>query len=93
MRRIIVMTAVLGLLAVACGADPAAAPSTSATSPSTTTAGSTSTRAPTPATEPPQSATPNGPAAPDFVLELANGGSFALSQETKPVYMVFWAEW
>jgi hypothetical protein len=34
-----------------------------------------------------------GPAAPDFTLELGNGGEFTLSEGTKPVYMIFWAEW
>lgn len=34
-----------------------------------------------------------GPAAPDFVFALADGSSFSLSGEQKPVYLVFWAEW
>lgn len=38
-------------------------------------------------------ARPQGPAAPDFELALGTGGSFSLSAEQKPVYMVFWAEW
>ena len=33
------------------------------------------------------------PAAPDFTLELGEGGSFTLSQGEKPVYLIFWAEW
>jgi hypothetical protein len=33
------------------------------------------------------------PVAPDFELALAGGGSFRLSAEAKPVYLVFWAEW
>ena len=36
---------------------------------------------------------PEGPAAPDFTLALEPSGEFVLSQEAKPVYMVFWAEW
>ncbi len=36
---------------------------------------------------------PEGPAAPDFTLALEPSGEFVLSQEVKPVYMVFWAEW
>jgi hypothetical protein len=36
---------------------------------------------------------PEGPAAPDFALALGEGGEFRLSDEQKPVYMVFWAEW
>lgn len=31
--------------------------------------------------------------APDFTLALADGSSFTLSEEAKPVFMVFWAEW
>jgi hypothetical protein len=54
---------------------------TTATSPSTDDA---------PATERER---PDGPDAPDFTLALGQGGSFTLSAEQKPVYMVFWAEW
>ena len=38
---------------------------------------------------------PEGPAAPDFTLALNADGAttFVLSQEVKPVFMVFWAEW
>jgi hypothetical protein len=36
---------------------------------------------------------PEGPAAPDFSLALEPSGEFVLSQEVKPVYMIFWAEW
>ena len=35
----------------------------------------------------------DGPAAPDFTFALADGSSFSLSDEQKPVYLVFWAEW
>lgn len=31
--------------------------------------------------------------APDFTLALGNGGTFTLSEESRPVFMVFWAEW
>ena len=34
-----------------------------------------------------------GPAAPDFTMTLADGGTFTLSEQAKPVYMIFWAEW
>jgi hypothetical protein len=33
------------------------------------------------------------PLAPDFTLELGDGGEFTLSEGAKPVYLVFWAEW
>jgi hypothetical protein len=35
----------------------------------------------------------DGPAAPDFTFALADGSTFSLSGEQKPVYLVFWAEW
>lgn len=38
-------------------------------------------------------ASPRGPVAPDFTLTLGEGGTYTLSEGTKPVYMVFWAEW
>jgi hypothetical protein len=39
-------------------------------------------------------AAPDGAAeAPDFELALADGGTFRLSAESKPVYLIFWAEW
>jgi cytochrome oxidase Cu insertion factor (SCO1/SenC/PrrC family) len=31
--------------------------------------------------------------APDFTLTLSDGTDFTLSSETRPVYLVFWAEW
>ena len=36
---------------------------------------------------------PNREIAPDFDLLLADGSTFVLSEETRPVFMVFWAEW
>lgn len=30
---------------------------------------------------------------PDFTLDLGSGGTFVLSEESRPVFMVFWAEW
>ena len=34
-----------------------------------------------------------GTPAADFTLELGSGGTFVLSEQTKPVLAVFWAEW
>ena len=31
--------------------------------------------------------------APDFSLGLGDGGTFVFSEEARPVYLVFWAEW
>jgi hypothetical protein len=31
--------------------------------------------------------------APDFTLALHGGGSYTLSEENRPVYLLFWAEW
>lgn len=37
--------------------------------------------------------TSDRPLAPDFTLELGEGGTYTLSEGEKPVYLVFWAEW
>lgn len=34
-----------------------------------------------------------GTVAPDFSLALGDGSTFTLSEEARPVFMVFWAEW
>ncbi|HUG75626.1 MAG TPA: TlpA disulfide reductase family protein [Acidimicrobiia bacterium] len=67
-----------------------------ATAPSTTTGGTVTTVAQ--GEEPGEATTttrvtPEGDPAPDFTLALDGGGSFSLSDETKPVLLVFWAEW
>lgn len=31
--------------------------------------------------------------APAFTLELGAGGTFTLLDESRPVYLLFWAEW
>lgn len=36
---------------------------------------------------------PDRAIAPDFSLELADGTTYALAEEVRPVFMVFWAEW
>ena len=57
------------------------------------------TEAPPAAEEPPASEAPaaapsfDGPPAPEFELTLADGSTFSLADEEKPIYMVFWAEW
>ena len=101
-RSISSLLAALALVAGSCGGPAATAPG-----PGTTTvevAGSSSTPSTTGSEIPPTTAgvTPpntspgpsfDGPAAPDFELALDGGSRFVLSDEVKPVYLVFWAEW
>lgn len=104
MQRLAVLL-VLGLVAGACGTgtdvagdgDPSSSSTTSTTTsvpgPATTEGTSspnsdgttTMTQAPLPPLD--------GPSAPDFSLQLSDGSTFMLSEEARPVYMVFWAEW
>lgn len=81
-----------GLVLAGCGssAGPGAAVLPAAVPPPTTSApgGVASTSGPT---APP--ATEARPTAPDFSLPLGDGGTFLLSEEARPVYLVFWAEW
>jgi hypothetical protein len=81
-RRIAPLGLVLVLLGSACG-DGAVDETTSST---TTVATTTTTAEPT--------TTISGrPIAPDFTLQLGDGGSYTLSEGARPVYLVFWAEW
>ncbi len=100
-RRVTTAVALVVLLA-ACGGGVADAPTEVPTTadPATsapTTAGATDSGSPatTAAADQGEDTTsqPDGPAAPDFTLALGDGGSFTLSAEQKPVYLVFWAEW
>lgn len=95
MRRILLITLSLALVLAACtgttvedvGVESTRTSSTSA--PPTSDANSPGDTAATSTTV----AAPEGPVAPDFTLALEPSGRFVLSQEVKPVYMVFWAEW
>lgn len=95
MRRSIVLLLVLA----ACGGAGTSATTvfdsadvTSPTVPSTTSAPSGAATTDTP--EGMTSTTDSGrPGAPDFTLELGDGGAYTLSEGSKPVYMIFWAEW
>ena len=96
MRRVLLG---LAILAAACGggADapvattnpPATIGTTVGATASPTTSAPSTTEAATPGATLPASAEE----APDFALALGTGGTFALSEEQKPVYLVFWAEW
>ncbi len=68
-------------------ADPGA--TTVATSNSTTTLGTGETTSSSGET----TTTSDRELAPDFTLELGDGGTYTLSEGARPVYLVFWAEW
>jgi ABC-type Fe3+-hydroxamate transport system substrate-binding protein len=92
-RNLVLLAMIMALVGAACGGAGSSSDGTSSSSPSTSPA---TTGQQPPATadgEPGQK--PEGPLAPDFTLALGADGSetFVLSQEAKPVYMVFWAEW
>lgn len=105
MRTAVVPVLALALIVGACG-DATTSPTGSAEVAVTTTipaaeggAGTTTapaaTTAPAPATAAPMTTAPvpGGPVAPDFTLALGTGGQFSLRAETRPVFLVFWAEW
>jgi hypothetical protein len=52
-----------------------------------------SSAAPTEPAATPARERPDGPMAPAFELALGEGGTFSLAAESRPVYLVFWAEW
>ncbi|GMQ97547.1 MAG: hypothetical protein BMS9Abin17_0045 [Acidimicrobiia bacterium] len=98
MRRVALLVSLM-MVAAACASGPqTAAVDGSANSPATTTPGSSDETGAQGATPAPGEAVdlfprPEGPSAPDFTMALASGESFTLSNEQKPVYMIFWAEW
>ena len=87
-RRLVIPFIVLTLLLAACGGEDAAPePSTTAVADVSDAGGGDEVSSTS------GDGGPDGQAAPDFALALGEGGSFVLSDEEKPVYMVFWAEW
>ncbi len=102
MKRSVSLLLAVVFVATACGGaatevssavEPVAGAVTTVPAGTATTAGSTATTGPA-ATEPePSPSGVDGPAAPDFSLVLSDGSTFTLSEGSKPVYMVFWAEW
>lgn len=62
------------------------------TSGSAADVGSESTSEPATSNAPAESSF-DGPPAPDFELALSDGSVFKLSDEQKPIYVIFWAEW
>ncbi|MGB8361103.1 MAG: hypothetical protein WCE80_06850 [Acidimicrobiia bacterium] len=95
MRRVIALVSVLAFLVAACASSGGAGTAVTAEEPSTTGLQSAGTVADqTTTTQAPATETTSGrPVAPDFTLELGDGGSYTLSEGAKPVYLVFWAEW
>lgn len=97
-RRSVALAGALAVVLAACGGGETAsgpdevAPTTDAGAEAPATTGA-SAAGPAPSTTSAPAADPDAQAAPDFTLELGTGGEFALSEEAKPVYMVFWAEW
>lgn len=73
---------------VACSGVGDATPSTTTQEPATTGPETTAAIA-----ESPDTTWSGRPLAPEFTLELGDGGSYVLSEGEKPVYLVFWAEW
>jgi hypothetical protein len=97
-RHLLRFGLVLSLLLSACGGAPQAGEGTTSTAGGESTlpqpVSSTGESAITSTTAPVVTSTTSGrPVAPDFTLELGEGGSFTLSEGEKPVYLVFWAEW
>ncbi|MEK7251980.1 MAG: hypothetical protein AAB198_01820 [Actinomycetota bacterium] len=95
MRRIFALLVVLG----ACSSAPTAgtvATTSTTMSTTTTTLGTTTVTGPagteTTTTIVPR-VRPQGEDAPDFTLALGEGGTFVLSEEHRPVFLLFWAEW
>jgi len=99
MRRITLAAVAFILVLGACGGSETGgtAASTTTVAPTSTTEGPGTTGAPGTTSAPSETTTtrvpPDGDPAPDFTLALGDGGSFTLSDEQKPVYMIFWAEW
>ena len=90
MRRTAALAVVAILFLAACG-DPATSDRATASLP-LSTEGSSST--PSSSTSSSTSTVTEARAvAPDFALGLGDGGTFVLSEEARPVYLVFWAEW
>jgi hypothetical protein len=107
MKRLFLVLAALALVASACAGStveesfstvagdetPATTPSSAAVSEDPTDPTSSTSPADGDVAAEEAKPLPEGPTAPDFTLALEPSGEFVLSQEVKPVYMIFWAEW
>jgi hypothetical protein len=95
MNRSANLIVVLGLVLGACGGGTTATSIPGAIEAPTTSAATGSITETTSGVSPAERAPSGveGPVAPDFSLVLADGSTFTLSEASRPVYMVFWAEW
>ena len=102
MKRSVSLLAAVVFVATACGGaatevsttvEPVAGAVTTVSGGSPTTMGSTDTTGSSAAEPEASPSGVEGPEAPDFSLVLSDGSTFTLSEGSKPVYMVFWAEW
>ena len=92
MRRTAALV-VVALCLYACG-DPGGSGSATTIQPGTTEASSSATSSvPASSSSSTSTVTEARATAPDFTLALGDGGTFVLSEEARPVYLVFWAEW
>ena len=97
MRRLVLLAGLFLTLA-ACsdmtgGAATTVAETSVPTTADTTPAEDTSSTVPATTTQSPGTTDSGRPVAPDFTLELGDGGVYTLSEGARPVYLVFWAEW
>lgn len=99
MPRLIVPVVVLSFVLGACAssAESGTTSTVDSTSSSTTESSSDPTEPPDEVTTTSESGatdtTSDRPLAPDFTLDLGDGGTYTLSEGERPVYLVFWAEW
>ncbi|HWB89103.1 MAG TPA: hypothetical protein VG872_07795 [Acidimicrobiia bacterium] len=93
MRSSLKVLATLALIIGACSTGPGGSEGTPTTSPGTSTTSAQPSTSVTTSTVAPTETTSGRPVAPDFTLELGDGGVYTLSEGAKPVYLVFWAEW
>ena len=88
----------LSLVLAACSgttgdAAPTVAETSAPTTVDTTPEDDSASTAPATTTQSPNTTDSGRPIAPDFTLELGDGGVYTLSDGARPVYLVFWAEW
>ncbi len=95
MRRLVPIFVLLAACGGTSGAsvDTTESPATTEESANTVATEAETVTSTTLASEGPSTTDSGRPVAPDFTLELNDGGSYTLSEGEKPVYLVFWAEW